>query len=305
MHRSLRHRISTNLFLMLDRVGVHVLPKHFYTPIADYSWLRSHRDAWEPPWDMAGVRWDLDQQLDWLRSVTGTYLNEVAGLDAYNTLLDYGLGYGPIESQVLHCFVRKYAPRRIIEVGSGVSTACMVEAVRRNRAEGRNDTAILCVEPYPRARLMAIPTVTHVRSHVQTVDRSVFDGLAAGDLLFIDSSHAVKTGSDVAVLFLQIIPKLQPGVYVHIHDVNLPYLYVRETLTTVFGWQETALLAALLCGNRHLRVMCALSALHYDRQPQLRDLLPDYQPQTRESGLAASDEDPDLHFPSSIFLQTS
>jgi predicted O-methyltransferase YrrM len=304
MHQSLLNKASTNLFLLFDRVGVHVLPKHFYTPVADYSWLRRHRDVWESPWDMAGVDWDLDKQFAWLNDVCADHIGEVAGLKSYKDLQTAGLGYGygPIESQVLHCFIRKYAPRRIIEVGSGVSTACMLEAVRKNERDGRSGSDIVCIEPYPKKQLTNVAGVTHIESMVQTVDRAVFETLEAGDLLFIDSSHSVKTGSDVSVLFLQVLPKLRPGVHVHIHDINLPYLYVRSALDTVFGWQETALLAALLVGNSHLRVSAAMSGLHYGRQAQLRKLLPDYQPQSWQTGLDAPDEDPDRHFPSAIYL---
>ena len=307
MHLSLRNRASTNLFLLFDRVGVHVLPKHFYTPVADYSWLRRNRKLWEAPWDMSGVQWNLDEQLAWLKEVCDGYLAEVTGLAYYRSLHDSGLGfgYGPIESQVLHCFVRKFTPRRIIEVGSGVSTACMLDAVRRNEAEGRGSSDILCIEPFPKKQFTTVKGIMHIESIVQSVDRSLFDTLGAGDLLFIDSSHAVKTGSDVSVLFLQVLPRLRPGVHVHIHDINFPYLYTRETLNTIFGWQETTLLAALLTGNAHLRISASLSGLHYGRQAALQGLLPDYQPQSFSSGLASPGEPSELHFPSSIYLLTT
>jgi hypothetical protein len=307
MHLSLRNRASTRIFLLFDRLGVHLLPKHFYTPVADYSWLRRHRDVWESPWDMPGIHWDLDEQMAWLQDIASDYLSEVAGLEYYRSLQKEGLGYGygPIESQVLHCFVRKFAPRRIIEVGSGVSTACMLDAVRRNHAQGRPHSEILCIDPFPKKPLSSVAGIKHLDSIVQTVNPRVFDQLEAGDLLFIDSSHAVKTGSDVCSLYLQILPKLRPNVHVHIHDINLPYLYFRETLNTIFGWQETMLLAALLTGNSHIRINTSLSGLHYGRQGELRKLLPDYRPQSFDSGLASPDENPDLHFPSSIYLQVA
>jgi hypothetical protein len=304
MHASLRNKATTGLFLLLDRVGLHVLPKHFYTPIADYSWLRRNRGVWEPPWDMSGVHWDLDEQLAWLRDVCAEYVHEVVGLRFYQSLQSEGLGYGygPIESQVLHCFIRKFAPRKIIEVGSGVSTACMLDAMRRNEADGRTASEILCIEPYPKNRFANVSGVAHLQSMVQTVDRSVFQRLQAGDLLFIDSSHAVKTGSDVVTLLLQVLPSLRPGVHVHLHDICLPYLYMRDALTSMFGWQETMFLAALLVGNSHLRINASLSGLHYQKHTALGELLPDYRPQSFDSGVGAADEN-DLHFPSSIYLR--
>jgi predicted O-methyltransferase YrrM len=305
MHRSIKNRVSTSLFLSLDRVGVHVLPKHFYTPVSDYQWLRHNKEAWTKPWDMRGVDWDPDGQLGWLAECCGEHLDEVAGLHLFERLQAAGLGfgYGPIESQVLHCFLRRYAPRRIVEVGSGVSTACMLEAVGRNVAEGRPASEITCIEPFPKKQLERVEGVRHLRCPVQTIDRCVFDQLEAGDLLFIDCSHAVKTGSDVVTLYLNVIPRLRPGVFIHIHDINLPYLYCRETMTTFFEWQETAMLAALLTGNQRLTVKASLSALHYTRQDALRRILPDYRPQQSEQGLSRPDDDSEFHFPSSIYLQ--
>jgi len=179
----------------------------------------------------------------------------------------------------------------------------MLDAARRNAGEGRTASEILCIEPFPKRQFTHVAGITHIERMVQMVDPAVFDRLEAGDLLFIDSSHAVKTGSDVCSLYLNILPKLRPGVHVQIHDISLPYLYVRETLNTVFGWQETMLLAALLTGNPHLRINACMSGLHYGKQAQMRRLLPDYRPQRSDSGLSSPDEDPELHFPSSIYLE--
>jgi hypothetical protein len=129
----------------------------------------------------------------------------------------------------------------------------------------------------------------------------LFDELGPGDVLFIDSSHSVKTGSDVVKIYLEIIPRLRAGVYIHIHDVFLPYAYPRDALDTFFGWQETALLAALLTQNRALRICTCLSGLHYDRRAELRNILSDYRPQNDRDGLQAGKHG---HFPSSLWLLT-
>ena len=136
----------------------------------------------------------------------------------------------------------------------------------------------------------------------QSAPQSLFDELEAGDVLFIDSSHSVKTGSDVVRIYLELLPRLRPGVLVHIHDVFLPYAYPRDTLNTYFGWQETALLTALLTGNRKLWICACLSGLHYDRRMELRNILSDYTPQDDLDGLQAGTHG---HFPSSLWLLTS
>jgi hypothetical protein len=136
----------------------------------------------------------------------------------------------------------------------------------------------------------------------QEVPLSLYESLSSGDLLFIDSSHAVKVGSDVIRIYVEIIPNLPPGITIHIHDVYLPYLYPRDVFSMPYWWQETALLAALLVNNRKLSVLSCLSALHYDYSDRLQQLLTDYRPAKNNDGLAAGPTSG--HFPASLWLQT-
>ena len=123
-------------------------------------------------------------------------------------------------------------------------------------------------------------------------------------MLFIDSSHSVKTGSDVNFLLLEVLPNLKPGVLVHLHDIYLPYVFPRNVLEHFFDLQETALLLALLKGNRGLRVACCLSALHYDAAGDLEILLSDYIPQNNVSGGLAHLEGHG-HFPASLWVEVT
>lgn len=307
MKARLKHNLknqSFKAFMTLDRLGVHVLPRHFYTPVADHGWLRHNREAWIGRASLAGVHWDLRQQLSWLQDLCAPYYHEVADLHFAASLAQYGSGFGPIESQVLHCAIRTLCPPRVIEIGSGMSTACMLHASALNKADGRPESRITCIEPFPKPRFRDVATVTHIEQLCQMVPNSVFSQLQAGDLLFIDSSHAVKTGSDVIKIYLDVLPHLPAGVYVHVHDVYLPYVYPRRALLDYFGWQETPFLLALLTGNVHLSVLCCLSALHYDHPKELAALLTAYRPQRNDEGLMI-DGDDDRHFPSSLWLRTN
>lgn len=105
-------------------------------------------------------------------------------------------------------------------------------------------------------------------------------------------------------IYLEIIPRLPPGVFLHIHDIYLPYAYPRNVFSRPFWWQETALLLALLVNNPRLKVLACLSALHYDYAQQMQALLPDYRPAPNREGLQVAD-DPSRHFPCSIWLQTA
>jgi hypothetical protein len=189
-----------------------------------------------------------------------------------------------------------HRPARIVEVGGGVSTAIMAAAAGP-------ETQITTIEPYPSPALRSLARVELREEPSQLVPQSVFDQLRAGDLLFVDSTHVVKTGSEVLRLYLEVVPQLPSGVFVHIHDVMLPYLYHREFGRDWFDRQETSLVLALLTGNERLEVLCCLSALHYERRRQLHELFPDYDPQGElVDGLGDPDRPGD--FPSSLWLRT-
>ena len=296
--------LSSAVFMVGDRLGLHVLPKHFYTPVADYAWLRQNRAAWDAPAQMTGIDWDLDRQLSWMRNMLGTYLSNAPTLAQMLELerRQVGPGFEPIDGQVLHCVVRALRPRRVVEIGSGVSTAVITEALAGNERDGAPPATVTVVDPFPLAPVRALPRVEVVEDVVQRVPLARFDELLRNDVLFIDSSHAVKVGSDVVRLMLDVIPRLSPGVVVHIHDINLPYLYPRTALEDYFGWQETALVYALLTGHQGIEVLACLSALHYGRQAELEQLLPDYRPQASDAGMRTGDWHV-RHFPSSLYLR--
>jgi len=121
-----------------------------------------------------------------------------------------------LDAAAAYAIVRMTRPRRIVEVGSGHSTRFLARAV----ADGALDTEIISIDPEPRASL---PTVVHwLQMPVQACDVQLFQSLAADDILFVDSSHQVKPGSDVQFLLDQALPRLASGVHVHFHDVFLP-----------------------------------------------------------------------------------
>jgi hypothetical protein len=294
-------------FLASEKLGVHILPNNFYSPVQDFRWLSENKDVWMGRSRLTGIKWDLNEQLEWLKETCAPYYHEVAGLAFYheNVEREWGPGYGEIESQVLHCFLRSKAPRQIIEIGSGESTVCMLHASKCNAQAGRTESKITCVDPYPTKVLQGIPGVAVVKQQCQAVPAAVFEQLESGDLLFVDSSHAVKTGSDVIRIYLDIIPNLAAGVFIHIHDINLPYLYNRGALSYYFDQnsQETALLVALLTRNKHLSALASLSALHYDRSQEMMGFLSDYRPEANNEGLSPC-YPRQGHFPNSIWLRT-
>lgn len=289
------------------RAGVVVLPNHYYTSVADVHELRRHRRTWANRSAMTGVDMNVAVQADELVRMVKPYEPEYRGNAVFKeaTTKGFGPGFGYIEAQCLHGVLRALKPRRVCEVGSGVSTYCTLRALDLNESEG-HFAGLTCIEPNPSKFLRSRRSKNFelIDQPVQAVDPNVFRELEAGDLLFIDTTHVVKPGGEVIYLYLEVLPRLRPGVIVHIHDIYLPYLYQRDLLQlrNLFQWSETALLLALLVNNSRLKVVFCLSLLHYDAPAVLSSVFPEYTPQPADDGLCASAATG--HFPSSIYLRT-
>jgi len=256
---------------------------------------------------LAGVEIDLDAQIELLEKVCTAFRHEFTGGKTYRGAVstNAGTGYGYIEAQVLHAFIRYFRPRRILEVGSGVSTVCMSASCELNRLDTGLSTKITCVDPFPSPTVRALRDVHVVERPVQTLPLSAFEELGSGDLLFIASTHAVKVGGDVNFLVLEVLPRLRQGVFVHFHDIYFPYDYPRDVLQTFYPAHESALVHAFLIGNDRVRILFCLSHLHYERAAKLKEILPDYDPEPDENGLSIRRpfQQSVKHFPSSLYLE--
>ena len=148
-----------------------------------------------------------------------------AGIEGLKSLT--GQSWFPaLDAAVAYAMVRERKPKRIVEVGSGHSTRILA------RAEcGVGE--ILAIDPMPRADIVGLPGVRIVPSTLQAAPSDAFDGLGAGDVLFVDSSHILMPGSDVDILLNRVMPGLPTGTLVHIHDIFLPFDY-----PAVWGWRN-------------------------------------------------------------------
>src|SRR5678815_1261886 len=157
---------------------------------------------------------------------------------------------------------RHFRSRLDVEVGSAYSSLVMGEAGARSDA-----CPLICVEPFPSDFLSKgfSGLKSLVTKRVQEIDLDFFSQLQSGDVLFIDSSHTVKIGGDVNYLFLEVLPRLKPGVIVHVHDIFFPFDYRRDWVMDEFRfWTEQYLLQAFLTFNSEFEVLMANSYLsHY------------------------------------------
>ena len=295
----------------MARLRLYVVPAHYDTPIPDLRQLARTMRHWNRPAAMPGVLVDVDAQLEACREVCLPYQSEFAGNPHYLQARRraVGPGYGYVEAQALHAVARHLRPKQVVEVGSGVSTYCMLQALAVN---GR-PAELCCIDPYRRGpgglqapndqvRLVIVP------EPVQHVPLARFETLAAGDLLFVDSSHVVKAGGDVNFVVLEVLPRLEAGVWIHFHDISFPYDFPRDLLLNHAFHNETSLLHAWLVHNPRAEIVFCLSQLHYSRSEQLRGVFPEYEPQDNDGGLAPKTAKPfraqRRHFPSSIYIRT-
>jgi tetratricopeptide (TPR) repeat protein len=157
--------------------------------------------------------------------------------------------YSPLDAMALTAMLRDGDPAQFVEIGSGVSTKFARRAVN---AFGLR-TRLTSIDPEPRNAVDRLCDAV-IRKPLERCDLAVFAGLEPGDIVFLDSSHRSFQGSDVTVFFLEILPRLKPGVIVHIHDIYLPYDYISGHVPRL--WNEQYLLAtALLFGPERFEVL--------------------------------------------------
>ncbi len=171
------------------------------------------------------------------------------------------------DAEYLYNVIRHYQPKRIIEVGSGHSTLMAINAVKQNRKENTSYTCEhICIEPYEMPWLEKTG-VKVIRQKVEEVNKSLFETLQKDDIFFIDSSHVLRPQGDVLFEYLEVLPLLNPGVLVHIHDVFTPKDYLDEWIYDKhLLWNEQYLLEAFLTFNNRFRIVGALNYLmhhHY------------------------------------------
>ena len=251
-----------SLFDHAQRHGLHILPVHFYSPIPDIEKLPE--SLWGDREDPVGVDLQIEQGLNRVARFAEAYRSDYEELP-YDKPVEpqrfhvSNNAYGCGDAEILYCMIRYLKPRRIIEVGSGYTTLLISETIGRIvRDDPKFSCEFTAIEPYPPDYLNPLPAaITRlVPSPVQSVSLDVFLALEAGDILFIDSSHVVAIGSDVIYLFLEVLPRLAPGVVVHVHDIFIPFNYPSNWIREArFFWNEQYLLQAFLLFNSAFEVL--------------------------------------------------
>jgi hypothetical protein len=262
---------------LAERVGFQVVLKTFYSPIPDLAALPP--GFFERVAELPGIDLDLDRQLAFVRETLAGPMAEFRPPERPtgepHRYAVANPSYGRLDASTLYAMVRALRPRRIVELGSGQSSLVTAEAVRANAADG-HPCRYEAFDPYPGVASEALPGLAALhRTAAQDVPAGVVATLEAGDVLFVDTTHTVKTGSDVNHIVLDVLPRLAPGVAVHVHDIFLPLEYPPGFMAD-FGlyWAEQYLLQAFLAMNPGYEVLLANNALASLRGDALAAALP-------------------------------
>jgi hypothetical protein len=267
----------------LINVGVFPIRNHYYEPQFDN---RYPRPEFSQDRALPGINWNISGQLEMLERFS--FSQELADIaqEKPETLKFY-FNNGAFESgdaEYWYQIIRTIKPRRIFEVGSGNSTLMAIDAIRRNLEDDPNYKCLhICIEPYEMSWLEE-SGVTVVRKKVEEMELAFFSELQENDILFIDSSHVIRPQGDVLFEYLELLPSLNRGVIVHVHDIFSPKNYLKQWLEDeVKFWNEQYLLEAFLTNNNSWIVLGALNYLHHNHYKELKLVSPFLTPE-REPG---------------------
>lgn len=260
-------------YKLWDALGVTPIRFHYYEPIPRCDRLPPR--AWQRD-PMVGVDLNVEGQLALLNTLN--YGEELLAIPLEHSANGVRFHYrntlfGPGDAEAYYSIIRRFRPRRILEIGGGYSTLIARLAVAKNA----RDVEHICVEPYEQPWLENIGLSQVIRSRVEDLPLDLFAGLRRDDILFIDSSHVLRSGGDVWFEYLHILPLLRPGVLVHAHDIFLPYPYPESWLTVHRRyWTEQYLLQAVLQSNPSLEIVLAMHFLSKDHPQELARAFPVY-----------------------------
>jgi len=259
------------------------LPVHYYSPVPSKKELREF--DWTSKSSLVSIPFDEASQINILKRLS-KYSSECiwpehrpkGRLEYYSQNPSFGFS----SACLLYTMIREFKPSNVIEVGGGFSTFIICQSLQVNSIKEGKAGSVISIDPFPNDALRAAQEKYGIcvrREPVQRIPVALFEQLQAGDLLFIDTSHVVRIGGDVNFLILEVLPRLHPGVLVHLHDIYLPYEYPRSNYFSSgmkLLWTEQYLLHAFLCFNTNFKILVAAYWLQMVHSDESKAAFPSY-----------------------------
>lgn len=275
-------KICNKLFQFFQKMGIHITPNHFYFPIPDTRNLKN--ELWLKHSDMIGININDEMQINLLSEFCSKFKKEYDKFPINQTEIPYKYFvtnnfFRVVDGEIYYCMIRFFKPKKIIEVGGGYSTYIAAEAILKNKKEDGKESELIVIDPYPNKLLKeGFPGLTKViETKTENIKISQFQELQENDILFIDTSHVIKIGNDVQYLYSEVLPRINKGVLVHIHDIFLPGHYPKEwVMERTCFWNEQYLLQAFLTYNNKFEIVLSNSYLHRKHQDILENMFRTY-----------------------------
>jgi Methyltransferase domain len=277
--KGLRSRTRAWATRVAHLAGFELVRQHFYSPIPDYDRLESSH--WSDPLPSSGVDLRVESAVSLLTTELAAYLAELSS--SSSPLAGFAINNGSYESvdaESLYAMLRHVKPSRVFELGSGSSSHVITAARTSNAADGSPfEHQVFDPYPFTASPLGPVPASEVHAVRTEDIPVSVFEQLAAGDVLFVDTTHTVKSGGDVNKVVLEILPTLASGVVIHFHDIFLPYEYPRDWIVEHRRlWAEQYLLQAFLAFNDEFEVMFPAYAVSRAAPDEVARLIPTFGP---------------------------
>ncbi|GMV78107.1 MAG: hypothetical protein AMXMBFR79_12400 [Chitinophagaceae bacterium] len=257
------------------KLGLLPVLDHYYQPMINpkkyiNKSLREDRN-------LKGINFNIEEQLSLLSKFNYNEellkfpIEKVKELEFYYNNNSYESG----DAEYLYNIVRHFKPKRIIEIGSGYSTLIVRNAIDANKLDLSNyQCNHICIEPFEQPWLEKLK-IELIREKVENIDISFFKQLDKNDILFIDSSHIIRPQGDVLFEYLELLPTLNSGVLVHVHDIFSPKDYLNEWIfERHLMWNEQYLLEAFLSCNNEFKVIAALNFLNHNHKEKITEKCP-------------------------------
>ncbi|MFA5197622.1 MAG: class I SAM-dependent methyltransferase [Patescibacteria group bacterium] len=279
MITNLKNWILENIINFLRKHNYYINKPHFDNPIPDKTYILSHEGYWAQPYPCHGIEFHDQDQLSLCKKLSG-FAPEVDRLPQDILDAKKNASFLDMDLEFLYCLIRLVKPKRFVEVGAGWSSLIARDAIARNREEGHVCEHTI-IEPYPRTYFKEHFKLAdqYINKPVQEVPVNLFHDLGRDDMLFIDSSHVAKYGSDVNYLYFYVIPQVGSGCYIHIHDIFIPRDYsTKWILEENRFFTEQYLVTAFLMYNTKFRIKIAAQYLCQNYRNKLNNLFPRFKP---------------------------
>jgi len=272
--------------LLLDRIikrlqdkGYFIAKPQFSNPIPDKRYLASYDGYWKRDYPCYGLQFRDEQQL-LLCDRLSIFALEIDELPTDVLDPQKNTSFLDMDLEFLYCMIRLLKPKKFIEIGAGWSSIIARHAIKRNEKEGHRCEHTI-IEPYRSGYFTEYfkSADRYINKPIQEVPVTTFNCLSCDDILFIDTSHIAKYGSDVNYLYFYIVPNVAPGCYIHIHDIFIPNDYPKNWIFEYsMFFSEQYLVTAFLMFNNTFQIELAAQYLSQKYRERLNGLFPRFKP---------------------------